>query len=100
MQISTDEVYGHLAIDRPEGFRLSAELGRSLGRAEAPLAYGTESFSESTPLNPRRRTLHQRLLADMIAPGLCPHVRYACLRDTLQQQLRASSVPLKSLYLL
>ncbi len=67
VQISTDEVYGHLAIDRPEGFRLSAELGRSLGRAEAPLAYGTESFSESTPLNPPSPYSASKASADMIA---------------------------------
>lgn len=67
VQISTDEVYGHLAIDRPEGFRLSAELGRSLGRAEAPLAYGTESFSESTPLNPSSPYSASKASADMIA---------------------------------
>lgn len=67
VQIGTDEVYGHLAIDRPEGYRLPEELGRRLGRDEAPLSYGSESFNELTPLNPTSPYSASKASADMIA---------------------------------
>lgn len=67
VQISTDEVYGHLAIDRPDGFRLTGEFVSRLGRAEAPLSYGSETFSEFTPLNPSSPYSASKASADIIA---------------------------------
>ena len=50
VQVSTDEVYGDLDIDRPDGMRADADTEHLLGR-EATL-YGTESFNEQSPLRP------------------------------------------------
>lgn len=67
IQVSTDEVYGHLDIDRPEGAGLGNELATKLGRPDEPIAYGTEFFSEKTPLNPTSPYSASKASADMLA---------------------------------
>lgn len=67
IQVSTDEVYGHLEIDRPEGISLGADLAAALGRPEAPIAYGTDYFRETTPLNPTSPYSASKASADMMA---------------------------------
>lgn len=68
VQVSTDEVYGHLEIDCPQGRELSPELAATLGRPDSnPVAYGTEFFSESTPLNPTSPYSASKASADLMA---------------------------------
>lgn len=50
VQVSTDEVYGDLEVDRPDGVRADAETEALLGRPA--ILYGTESFNESCLLRP------------------------------------------------
>ena len=67
VHVSTDEVYGHLAIDAPEGRGLGMELAGRLGRSEEPVAYGSEVFTESTPLDPTSPYSASKASSDMMA---------------------------------
>ena len=67
VHVSTDEVYGHLAIDAPEGRGLGMELAGRLGRTEEPVAYGSEVFTESTPLDPTSPYSASKASSDMMA---------------------------------
>lgn len=68
VQVSTDEVYGHLDIDCPDGRGLSPALAEALGRpGNIPLAYGNLFFTESTPLNPTSPYSASKASADLMA---------------------------------
>ncbi len=64
VQVSTDEVYGDLDIDRPDGVRADAETERLLGRAA--VLYGTESFNERSPLRPSSPYSASKASADLM----------------------------------
>lgn len=64
VQVSTDEVYGDLDIDAPEGMALDDASALLLGR-QATL-YGTESFSEATPLHPSSPYSASKASADLL----------------------------------
>lgn len=69
LQISTDEVYGALAKDIPEGKPLDVpECLHTLteGRLR-PVTYGSAMFTEDTPLNPHSPYSSAKASADMIA---------------------------------
>lgn len=69
LQISTDEVYGALAKDRPEGQPLEVppELHALTDHRISPVTYGSKMFSEETPLNPHSPYSAAKASADMIA---------------------------------
>lgn len=69
IQIGTDEVYGFLPLDRPEGVRLPVGFNRLIGRPDdyPTVTYGTGVFSESTPLDPSSPYSASKASADMIA---------------------------------
>lgn len=62
VQVSTDEVYGHLEIDCPEGNPVGIE-----GYEVEVMAYGTDFFRETTPLNPTSPYSASKASADMLA---------------------------------
>ena len=67
IQISTDEVYGQLEADIPEGATLPDDLNARLGRTEPSPTYGTEYFSERTPLQPSSPYSASKASADLLA---------------------------------
>ncbi len=70
LQVSTDEVYGDLERNIPEGSELNLEdedLRRVLGNRERPpRTFGKEFFTEETPLNPRSPYAASKTAADML----------------------------------
>ncbi len=70
LQVSTDEVYGELEKDIPEGAVLEADTEALkavfAGRETAPKVFGTRFFTESTPLNPRSPYATSKTAADML----------------------------------
>lgn len=69
LQISTDEVYGALAKDIPEGrpLEVSPELHALTDGRISPVTYGSAMFTEATPLNPHSPYSAAKASADMIA---------------------------------
>lgn len=70
LQVSTDEVYGDLERDIPEGVILEAtnEALKAVlkDRAVMPKAFGTDFFTEETALNPRSPYATSKTGADML----------------------------------
>ena len=71
LQVSTDEVYGALERDIPEGIPLKLEdkeLEKVLNkRSVPPKTFGSGFFTEETPLNPRSPYATSKTAADMLA---------------------------------
>lgn len=65
VQIGTDEVYGQLDIDIPEGRPLPEAAAAALGRQG--VTYGTVSFSETSPLQPSSPYSAAKTSADLLA---------------------------------
>ncbi|GLI56802.1 dTDP-glucose 4,6-dehydratase [Propionigenium maris DSM 9537] len=70
LQVSTDEVYGSLKRDIPEGRELSIE-GEEMkdllqGREVIPKTFGEKLFTEETPLDPRSPYAVSKASADML----------------------------------
>ena len=61
VQIGTDEVYGHLPLDYPEGRDTATPMGYSTK------AYGRGVFTESTPLSPSSPYSASKAAADFMA---------------------------------
>ncbi len=70
LQVSTDEVYGALDKDIPDGVILEAsnEAVKSVLRKREvmPKVFGTSFFTEETPLNPRSPYATSKTAADML----------------------------------
>lgn len=68
LQVSTDEVYGSLERDCPEGeaFDIPEPLASASGGRTKATAYGTGFFTEDTPLQPRSPYSSSKASADMI----------------------------------
>lgn len=71
VQIGTDEVYGDLDIDIPEGQEFSPELNEVLGRTAGSVTFGTEHFSETSPLKPSSPYSASKASADLMALAYC-----------------------------
>ncbi len=69
LQISTDEVYGSLLRDIPEGRPLDTDpaVADLLGGRTQPVTFGTAMFTEKTPLDPHSPYSSSKASADMIA---------------------------------
>ena len=65
-QVSTDEVYGDLDIDIPEGCPLPDDVNRRLGRGAESRLYGSVSFCESSPLRPSSPYSAAKASADLM----------------------------------
>lgn len=63
VQVSTDEVYGDLAVGQPQP--LAPEVEKLLGRSG--VTYGPDSFSEATPINPSSPYSAAKASADFLA---------------------------------
>lgn len=68
LQVSTDEVYGSLERDLPEGrnFDIPEPLSGASGGRTRATAYGSGFFTEDTPLQPRSPYSSSKASADMI----------------------------------
>lgn len=68
LQVSTDEVYGALEKDYPDGMPLSVSdvVSSIVGVRHDARTYGSALFSESTPLNPRSPYSASKASADML----------------------------------
>ncbi|MDE7411275.1 MAG: dTDP-glucose 4,6-dehydratase [Paramuribaculum sp.] len=68
LQISTDEVYGSLEKNCPDGMPIDmlAGLDRVVSGRERPVAYGTEFFTEVSPLSPRSPYSASKTSADLM----------------------------------
>lgn len=66
VHISTDEVYGDLDIDIPEGCPLPDDVSRRLGRGAESRLYGSVSFCESSPLRPSSPYSAAKASADLM----------------------------------
>lgn len=68
LQVSTDEVYGALEKDRPEGMPLAVSdaVSSVVGARHDATAYGTGLFTETTPLRPRSPYSASKASADML----------------------------------
>lgn len=70
LQVSTDEVYGTLHADLPEGVELSVSnefIKKVLkNRKVMPKTFGTKLFTEETPLDPRSPYATSKTGADML----------------------------------
>lgn len=68
LQVSTDEVYGALEKDRPEGMPLAVSdaVSSVVGARHDATAYGTGLFTETTPLSPRSPYSASKASADML----------------------------------
>ncbi len=67
VHVSTDEVYGQLPVDCPEGRPLSPETTAKLGRGDAGVTYGTSSFREDSPLQPSSPYSASKTSSDLLA---------------------------------
>lgn len=67
VQISTDEVYGDLECDRPDGTPLPRLLNEMLGRGAGSMCYGSQFFSERSPLKPSSPYSASKASADLLA---------------------------------
>lgn len=67
VQISTDEVYGDLECDRPAGTPLPRRLNEMLGRGAGSMCYGSQFFSERSPLKPSSPYSASKASADLLA---------------------------------
>ncbi len=69
LQISTDEVYGSLSkdYDEPHELHLPDTLRQVIGSRHDLKTYGTQFFTESTPLAPRSPYSASKTSADLIA---------------------------------
>ncbi len=69
LQISTDEVYGALAKDVPQGrpLEVAPALHALTDGRISPVTYGSAMFTEDTPLNPHSPYSAAKASADMIA---------------------------------
>ncbi len=66
VQVSTDEVYGQLPLDIPEGAPLPPATVARLGRNEGGVTYGSTYFSESSPLCPSSPYSASKTSADLM----------------------------------
>lgn len=66
VHISTDEVYGDLDTDIPEGCPLPDDVAAALGRGPKSRLYGSESFSETSPLRPSSPYSAAKASADLM----------------------------------
>ncbi|MDE6527345.1 MAG: GDP-mannose 4,6-dehydratase, partial [Muribaculaceae bacterium] len=66
VQISTDEVYGDLDTDIPEGKALPPELCAALQRGAESRLYGSDSFGETSPLRPSSPYSAAKASADLM----------------------------------
>ena len=66
VQISTDEVYGQLPADIPDGAPLPAGVVAALHRSEHGVTYGTEAFTERSPLQPSSPYSASKTSADLM----------------------------------
>lgn len=69
LQISTDEVYGSLGepLESPVPVEIPQDVYTiTSGRKDTPMAYGTDFFTETTPLSPRSPYSASKASADMI----------------------------------
>ncbi len=68
LQVSTDEVYGALAKDRPDGIpvAVSDTVSAVVGARHDATAYGTGLFAETTPLSPRSPYSASKASADLL----------------------------------
>lgn len=66
VQISTDEVYGDLDTDIPEGKALPPELCAALQRGAESRLYGSDSFGETSPLHPSSPYSASKASADLM----------------------------------
>lgn len=68
LQVSTDEVYGALPKDRPEGYPLAVgdALSAVVGARHDATAYGSGFFTEETPLSPRSPYSASKASADFL----------------------------------
>jgi len=66
VHISTDEVYGDLDIDIPEGCPLPDDVNRRLGRGAESRLYGSGSVCESSPLRPSSPYSAAKASADLM----------------------------------
>ncbi|MCH5221847.1 MAG: dTDP-glucose 4,6-dehydratase [Muribaculaceae bacterium] len=71
VQISTDEVYGQLEIDCPEGAPLSADTLSKLCREDAGVTYGSSAFTETMPLCASSPYSASKASADLLALAYC-----------------------------
>lgn len=67
IQISTDEVYGQLPLDCPDGRGYSAKARALLDGHEIGVMYGNEAFSETSPLKPSSPYSASKTSADLLA---------------------------------
>ncbi len=69
LQISTDEVYGSLSkdYDEPHELHLPDTLRQVIGSRRDLKTYGSQFFTESTPLSPRSPYSASKTSADLIA---------------------------------
>lgn len=68
LQVSTDEVYGSLERDIPEGrtFEIPSQLREAAGGRQQSTAYGSDFFTEESPLKPRSPYSASKASADML----------------------------------
>ena len=66
VQVSTDEVYGQLKIDCPNGTALPSDVETKLQRREPGIRYGTLTFNENTPLQPSSPYSASKASADLL----------------------------------
>ena len=67
IQISTDEVYGQLPLDCPDGREYPSEARKLLQGHEIGVMYGSEAFSETSPLKPSSPYSASKTSADLFA---------------------------------
>ena len=65
LHVSTDEVYGDLPCDVPEGRPIEADAVSLLGRDDFGVMYGSGAFEESMPLRPSSPYSASKASADM-----------------------------------
>ena len=68
LQVSTDEVYGSLERDLPDGrsFEIPEPLCHAAGGRTESVAYGSKFFTEDCPLQPRSPYSASKASADML----------------------------------
>lgn len=67
IQISTDEVYGQLTLDCPDGTAYPEDVRLLLEGHEIGVMYGREAFSETSPLKPSSPYSASKTSADLLA---------------------------------
>lgn len=100
VQVSTDEVYGHLPVDFPEGRPLADTLPAFADRpASADVTYGKDCFTEHTPLDPTSPYSASKASADLFAQAYArtfglPVVITRCSNNYGPRQFPEKLIPL------